>query len=1242
MVGKDVVGVLKVEDMMMPAGEAEEQLRAFFTYAALVLKNEIHNYARLSNAYDDLNTSNTHLTKEIGQRKKAEKKLRESKRQLEAKVRERTRTLRTLSESNQTLMHATDEQQLLQDVCAIAVDIGGYRLAWVGLIEHDEDKSIRPVAWAGADAGYVEHIKVSWGTGSNGQGPGGRCIRERKPIVARDTEHGPKFAPWREEALRRGYRSNLSLPLFDSTGAAFGEFAIYAEEPDAFDAKERALLAELAGDLAYGIGTLRDRQKRAYAEKQSCDAASYARSVIEAAPDPLVAISSDGTITDVNTATEEATGVPRDRLIGSDFASYLTEPDKARAGFRNVLEVGVVRDFPLTLKRASGETMDVLYSGTVHRDAAGEVQGVLITARDVTEAKKAQAQLARLAAIVTSSQDAIFTKSLDDVVTNWNAAAETLYGYSAGEMIGKDIAVLAPPERKGESRQLVEHVVRGERIAGFETQRQRKDGGLVDISLTMSPILDDADDIAAVSVIGHDITERKQAEEAVRASEERYRDIFDNSVDALYLLEVTEDGHFRNLEVNPAFVASTGMSRDQLIGKTIQETVPQETADVVNAKYRRCVAAGEPIEEEATLDLPTGRHFYISTLIPLRDGSGRVDRILGISRDVTERKRAEEALRASQQRLALHVEQTLLGVIEWDTDFCVTEWNPAAEAIFGYTSAEVIGHNASDLILSKARRPEIDALFDHLMQQKASEFSTGENVTKDGRTILCEWVNTPLVDQSGTVVGGMSLARDITERQQAEALRIAKEAAEAANVAKTGFLANMSHEIRTPLNAILGFSQLMRRDEGLSARQRQQLDIINNSGEHLLELVNDVLEMAKIESGRVTLNPTAFDLKALMDSLEKLFSGQADSKGLRLRFIRSDDVPRFLIADESRLRQVFVNLLGNAVKFTEKGGVTLRVGARREESGALHLVAEVEDTGPGIASEELDRLFEYFEQAGAGRRAESGTGLGLAISRGFVHLLGGEITVRSEVGEGSVFSFCVAVEEAGEKASAGGAEARRVTGLRAGEPRRRVLIADDAADNRELLVQLLEPIGFGVRAVSDGKQAVAEFRSWHPDLILMDMRMPVMDGYEATRRIRATPVGAHVPIIGVTASVFSEMRHEVFAAGVDDFLGKPFSDSELFDKIGRLLGSHYVYAEEAATPEPEEGGALSAEAVAALPGDLVDRIRRATVAADFDAVLDLADEVDRIDHQIAKALRSLADRFDSERILAVLPGGEGS
>lgn len=602
-----------------------------------------------------------------------------------------------------------------------------------------------------------------------------------------------------------------------------------------------------------------------------------------------------------------------------------------------------------------------------------------------------------------------------------------------------------------------------------------------------------------------------------------------------------------------------------------------------------------------------------------------------------QRAEAEDALRLSQRKLALHLEQTLMGVIEWDRDFRVREWNPAAEAIFGYTREEALGREPFGLILDEDARPRYQAIWDGLLRQDGGELSTNENITSDGRTILCDWVNTPLTDDCGHVVGVMSLARDVTERQRSEEFRVAKEAAEAASVAKSTFLANMSHEIRTPMNAILGFSRLMRNDRGLSERQRQQLDIINSSGEHLLALINDVLEMSKVEAGRMSANPSAFNIRAMLSDLGSLFGLRAQSKGIELHIGCSEDVPRLIVTDENKFRQILVNLLGNAVKFTERGSVELDVAVHPDAGGTLRLVARVTDTGRGIASEDVKRLFEYFEQAPSGQDDEVGTGLGLAISREFAQLLGGDVSAESEVGVGSTFTLDIPVDEAETGPGAVGHEERRVTGLRPGEPRSKILIADDTPASRELLVQLLEPIGFRVKAVVNGEDAVTAFREWRPDLILMDMHMPVMDGFKAVRNVRCLAGGAAVHVIAVTASAFSEMRQGVFDAGADDLIVKPFQEGELFGKIAKFLGVHYTYERSSGVVGESESEILDRESMASLSYATVARLRQATVLADFEAVLQIADKLSESDPVLASRLRSLADNFDAETILLALP-----
>jgi PAS domain S-box-containing protein len=740
---------------------------------------------------------------------------------------------------------------------------------------------------------------------------------------------------------------------------------------------------------------------------------------------------------------------------------------------------------------------------------------------------------------------------------------------------------------------------------------------------------------------------KRAAEEALGEREETYRSLVTTMAEGA----VFQGADGRITAVNPAAERILGRGADELLGRKPEDVRPLALREDGSPFAEGDLPGTDALRTgESATDVvigigrpPDDELRWISTNSqPLISPGGSLPHaVITTFHDITERKSAEEALRVSRVKLTFLLEQALLGVIEWDTDFRVTEWNPAAEAIFGYSREEAVGRRGTDLIVPEEVWAEVDAVWESLLQQTGGRLHTNENVTKDGRAILCEWVNAPLTDDSGAVVGVIALVRDVTERKLAEEMRVAKTAAEAASAAKTAFLANMSHEIRTPMNAILGFSQLMRHEKGLSERQQQQLGIIGASGEHLLALINDVLEMSKIEAGRITVHPSAFDLHSLLHEMESMFELRAQAKGLGLRIAFEEDVPRFVVSDENKLRQVLVNLLGNAVKFTDEGHVELRVMVRSDDEGRLRLFAEVRDTGIGVAPENMERLFHYFEQVAYGPEGQLGTGLGLTISREFVHALGGEIAVESELGIGSTFSFDIAIEEATVSEVEAEDEARRVVRLCPGEPRYRVLVADDAPDNRELLVELLEPIGFDVRSVANGREAFDEFEEWRPQVILMDMRMPVMDGYEATRRIRSAPGGAEVAIIGVTASAFAEMRQGVFDAGVDDFVVKPFHEGELLGKIGKLLNLHYIYEQRATGgAEPHTAGALDLATVGRLPAELRSRIRHAAISADFDAVLELVDEVGRHDEGTAVALRTLAERFDSERILAAFDRGK--
>ncbi|MGF1499484.1 MAG: GAF domain-containing protein [Elainellaceae cyanobacterium] len=417
--------------------------------------------------------------------------------------------------------------------------------------------------------------------------------------------------------------------------------------------------------------------------------------------------------------------------------------------------------------------------------------------------------------------------------------------------------------------------------------------------------------------------------------------------------------------------------------------------------------------------------------------------------------------------------------------------------------------------------------------------------------------------------------------QQAEFLKQlqqAKEAADAANTAKSKFLANMSHELRTPLNAILGFAQLMSRDASLQPDQTEHLEIIVRSGEHLLSLINDVLEMSKIEAGQLTLNESSLDLYRLLYSIEDMLELKAESKGLRMVCDRAPEVPQYIRADESKLRQVLINLLGNGIKFTETGYVALRIWVEVSDEAApfrtyplLHF--EVEDTGLGIDPKDLKYLFEAFGQTESGRRSQEGTGLGLPISQTFVRLMGGTITVESKPGAGSTFRFAIPLKSADESEVPPVVPCRRVIGLEPDQPNYHVLVVEDKWENRQLLLRLLTSVGFEVREATNGQEALHVCQHWRPHLIWMDMRMPVMDGYEATRAIKARYEEESPIILALTANAFEEDRLVALSLGCDDFIRKPCQEQIVLEKMAEYLNVRYVYADSGSSSAPESNPA---------------------------------------------------------------------
>ena len=521
-----------------------------------------------------------------------------------------------------------------------------------------------------------------------------------------------------------------------------------------------------------------------------------------------------------------------------------------------------------------------------------------------------------------------------------------------------------------------------------------------------------------------------------------------------------------------------------------------------------------------------------------------------------------------------------------------------------------------------------------------------EEAFNPARQLASTIVVVGLISVLGLLIGVNWLTRQLsTSRKQLEdyshQLQVKAQEAEMANRAKSLFLANMSHELRTPLNAILGFSQLMTRDTAVTPEQKESLAIINRSGEHLLNLINDVLEMSKIEAGKTVLNPESFDLHELLQIIREMFKVRTKAQRLWFEFILAPDLPQYVVGDARKIRQLLINLLSNSVKFTSRGGITLRTWTCPLNSDLperkARLCFEVSDTGKGIAPEELDRLFDPFVQTASGLQSEGGTGLGLAISRQFVEMMGGSIQVKSTLGEGTSFTFDIQVSLVDFSQIDTILITKQVKQVAPGQPNYRIAIVDDKETNCQVLEKLLNSVGFETRSASNGMEAIALWQDWQPHLMWMDMRMPILDGYEATRRIKNHPQSNKTVIIALTASAFEEQREEILAAGCDDFVRKPFTEKTIFNKLAQYLGIKYIYESKADvdlahTPEISHQGLITQQ-INSLPPKLVTQIHQAAIAVDGEQIQQLITKIPPTQQNLARAIAEMTHNYDFDAII---------
>ncbi|MBN2004676.1 MAG: PAS domain-containing protein [Anaerolineae bacterium] len=855
----------------------------------------------------------------------------------------------------------------------------------------------------------------------------------------------------------------------------------------------------------------------------------------------------------------------------------------------------------------------------------------------------------------------IFRTMLDGTIVDGNQALLDLLGYESVEE-GNRVGLLnlyADPE----DRKKLLSLIREGPVTNFETRFKRRNGQIIHVSMRATLSQDEEDGTTFVQGTLMDITERREAEIALRESRERLQLAIEGAGLGMWDLNLLTGEQIINYDWwhHLGYAPTSEATHFEDIAQLIHPDDRGKIADAFNDH----LSGKEPLYEvEFRLQAQSGEWVWVlfRGKVVAYDDEGKPLRMAGISQNITARKRAEGALRESEERLKVAMEAAGLGL--WDQNLLTNELAIANYRLDDPEYCCLEDGMTTILHLEQQIHPDDkgklkQALEAHL-SGAAPLYEVEFRVPSDAGDWHWQLQRGKIVkyDESGQPLRMTGIYEDITARKKAEEdLRQAKEAAEAANRAKSIFLANMSHELRTPLNAILGFTQLMARDQHVTPTQRESLETISRSGQHLLTLINDVLEMSKIEAGRTTLYEENFDLYRMCEALEDMFHLRATQKGLQLLFERAANVPQYVRTDESKLRQVLINLLSNAIKFTEEGGVTVRIGAQ-EKAGAPDAAAplaptpitlhfEVEDTGVGISREDMAILFNPFVQTASGQETKEGTGLGLPISRQYVRLMGGEIAVESEEGRGSLFNFEIQVTQTDAAKVQVEPEPRRVVGVEPGQRASdgrpyRMLIAEDKWTNRQLLVRLLRPLGFELREAINGKEALEVWEEWSPHLIWMDMRMPVMDGHEATQRIKATTKGQATVIIALTASAFEEDRRVILSEGCDDFVRKPFREAEIFEMLEKHLGIRFIYQEmqpTAAQISAAAQDALTAQALSALPAEWVTALHQAALEADTDRLLALADEIRDDNASLAGAIAHVVYEFRFDILLELTRSG---
>ena len=876
--------------------------------------------------------------------------------------------------------------------------------------------------------------------------------------------------------------------------------------------------------------------------------------------DAVIATDADGKVVFLNRIAQGLTGWMQAEATGRPLEEVFvivneTSRNRVENPVGKVLTtghiVGLANHTILINKRGSEIPIDD--SAAPIRDEKGGLLGVVLIFRDISDRRRTELTKSYLAAIVESSDDAIIGKTLDGVITNWNKGAETIFGYSAEEIIGKPVTVLIPNELHSEETEILSKLRRGERIEHYVTTRVRKDGSRVTISLSVSPIREASGEIIGASKIARDITEQQRGAEALKAREKLFHTVADSAPVMVWMSGEDKLCTF----FNKRWLDFTGRTMQQELGNGWAEGVhPADFGNCLNT-YVTAFDAREEFEMEYRLRRHDGQYRWILDRgIPLHDHGDRFTGYVGSCVDITERKQAEEGLRVAEEQLRSVTNNMAAAVTRCTRDLRYEWVSPIYAQWLGLSPDEIEGRPIVDVIGAEGLegiRPHIE----RVLAGHKEDYVAFVNFTGPGlRWIHAVYV--PTSDNTGSVNGWVAVVEDITERRHLDQERErllrreheARERAEEASQLKDEFLATISHELRTPLSAIMGWATLLRAG-GLAQKQAAAaVETIERNAKIQAQLIEDLLDVSRIVTGKLRLDVRPVMPSSIIESALGSLSPAAEAKGVRVQTVLDPNAGP-VSGDPGRLQQIVWNLVSNAIKFTQRGG---QVQVRLERINS-HIEISVGDTGQGIRLDFLPYVFDRFRQAEAGAsRRHGGLGLGLAIVRHLVELHGGTVIADSPgEGQGATFTVRLPVMVTQPRAERRQREHPRAATT---EPITldhhpdlkgvRVLVLDDEADTRALLRTVLEQCGAEVRDAGSAEAAMSVAREWLPTLLVSDIGMPAADGYEFIRQFREweKQQGTWTPAVALTAYARAEDRVRALTAGYQVHVSKPVDPFE--------------------------------------------------------------------------------------------------